>query len=264
MLRELQEWLAHPIPRMLLVGELQDGLAFDSAFQKVTGKPLTHWIIPVFARQSRHQLVFLTKSTEIEHAFALPPTRQVVFSWSVNAEEVAQKWEQGAPLPSQRFDAAERMARGGWPIRFRLDPMVPYPGWKHGYAAAIEHINGLNPEMVTLGALRATSYRALRNAAKANGRRESIFEYLTEGKDPSGFKYRIPFEKQVDMFRFVIERLKPGVIPALCKEDRAVWRALGLRFDGCHCLVGRRDEVVEERRSEMQNHIGQRRASVRR
>jgi hypothetical protein len=58
--------------------------------------------------------------------------------------------------------------------------------------------------MVTLGALRATSYHGLRSAAKANGRDESIFDYLTEDKDPSGFKYRIPFDAQVELFGFAI------------------------------------------------------------
>ncbi|MCJ7501924.1 MAG: hypothetical protein MUP80_02525 [Acidobacteriia bacterium] len=251
MLQQLQEWLIHPIPRMMIVGELQDGLVFDPAFEKVTGKPLTHWIIPPFARQGRHRLIFLTKSTEIQHAIALPPTRQVVFSWSVNAEEVGRRWEHGTPPPSERFSAAEKMKKAGWPIRFRLDPMVPYPDWKCGYSEAIKRINALEPEMITLGALRATSYRGLRNAAKANGRDDSIFDYLTEQKDPSGFKYRIPFEKQVEMFRFAIEHLKAGITPALCKEDKALWKALGLKFQGCHCLLGARDGIVGERRAEM-------------
>ena len=56
--------------------------------------------------------------------------------------------------------------------------MVPYPDWKRGYAEAIKKINALSPEMVTLGALRATSYNGLRNAAKADGRDETIFDYL--------------------------------------------------------------------------------------
>jgi spore photoproduct lyase len=251
MLQELEEWLLHPIPRMMIVGELQDGLVFDSAFEKVTGKPLTHWIIPAFARQGRHRLIFLTKSTEVKHAIALPPTQQVVFSWSVNAEEVGTRWEHGTPPPSERFLAAERMMKAGWPIRFRLDPMVPYPDWKRGYSEAVRKINALKPEMVTLGALRATSYHGLRNAAKANGRDDTIFNYLTEQRDPSGFKYRIPFDKQVEMFRFAIDRLKVDTVPALCKEDRGLWKALRLKFQGCHCLLGAKDEIVVERRAEM-------------
>jgi hypothetical protein len=193
MVAEIKEWLDAPLPKMMIAGELQDGLVFDSAYKKTSGIPLTHRIIPLFAAQKKHRLIFLSKSDQIQHALELPPTPQVVFAWSVNAEEIGAKWEHGTPLPSERFAAAEKMKRAGWPIRFRLDPMVPYPDWKRGYAEAIRRINSLSPEMVTLGALRATSYNGLRNAAKANGRDETIFDYLTEEKDPSGFKYRIPF-----------------------------------------------------------------------
>jgi spore photoproduct lyase len=251
MVAEVRKWLEDPLPKMMIVGELQDGLVFDSAYKKVNGVPLTHLIIPLFAAQKKHRLIFLTKSIQIQHALELPPTQQVVFSWSVNAEEVGQRWEHGTPLPSERFAAAEKMKKEGWPIRFRLDPMVPYPDWKRGYAEAIKKLNALSPEMVTLGALRATSYHGLRNAAKANGRDESIFDFLTEEKDPSGFKYRIPFDTQVELFSFAIKRLNSKIAPALCKEDKALWKALGMRFDGCHCLLGRNDAIVKERQLEM-------------
>jgi DNA repair photolyase len=217
----------------------------------VNGTPLTHLLIPLFAAQERHRLIFLTKSTQIQHALDLTPTSQVVFSWSVNAEHVGKTWEHGTPLPSERFDAAERMKQAGWPIRFRLDPMVPYSNWRGGYADTIRRINALSPEMVTLGALRATSYHGLRNAAKANGRDESIFDYMTEVKDPSGFKYRIPFETQLELFRFAIDGLDLQITPALCKEDKSLWRALGMKFEGCHCLLGQHDEVVRQRQTEM-------------
>jgi spore photoproduct lyase len=244
MLAELEIWLADLTPKMMIVGELQDGLAFETAYKKVTGKPLSHWIVPLFSAQSRHRLIFLTKSTQIDHALELTPTKQVVFSWSVNAEAVSARWEHGAPLPSERFAAAERMKRAGWPIRFRLDPMIPYKGWHTGYQAAIRHINRLQPEMVTIGALRATSATSLRSAAKRNGRDDSIFDFLTEDRDPSGFKYRIPFEQQVALFRFAIERLDQRIAPALCKEDKALWHALGLSFQGCHCLLGAHDDMA--------------------
>jgi spore photoproduct lyase len=241
MVAEVNEWLACPIPRMLIVGELQDGLAFDSAFAAVTGKPLTHHLISLFAAQNRHRLVFLTKSTLIKHALKLEATPQVVFSWSINAERASQRWEQGAPLPSSRFAAAEKMKAAGWPLRFRLDPMLPYQigkeNWRTGYAQAIKRINALAPEMVTIGALRATSM-ALKSAAERNGRPTDLFEYLSE-KDPSGFKLRLPFEQQVEMFKFALDRLdRRQTVAALCKEDVSVWDAVGLKFSGCHCLLG--------------------------
>jgi DNA repair photolyase len=252
MIGEVEEWLDDAAPKMMIVGELQDGLVFDEAYKKVNGTALTHLLIPLFAAQKRHRLIFLTKSTQIQNALKLAPSQQVVFSWSVNAEHVGRKWEHGTPAPSERFAAAERMKSAGWPIRFRLDPMVPYPEWKTGYADVIGRINCLRPEMVTLGALRATSYKGLRNAAKANGRDDSIFEFLTEERDPSGFKYRIPFDTQVEMFRFALDRLDSEISPALCKEDRALWKALGMKFEGCHCLLGRSDAIVKERLVEIE------------
>lgn len=242
---ELEMWLADPVPKMMIVGELQDGLVFDAAYEKVTGRPLTHWIVPMFAAQQRHRLIFLTKSIAIERALRLPATDRVVFSWSVNAGEVARRWERGTPAPTKRFEAARQMKECGWPIRFRLDPMVPCENWRLGYGDAIDAINALEPEMVTIGALRATSATQLRRAAEANGRNASIFDYLTEERDPSGFKYRIRPELQLEMFQFALERLAKGTaVPALCKEDASLWKALGLSFRGCHCLLGADDALA--------------------
>ena len=246
MLAELDVWLQDPIPKMMIVGELQDGLVFDRAFKNVTGKPLTHWIIPKFAAQSRHRLIFLTKSTQVQYALELEPTSRVVFSWSVNAAEVAARWEHGTPPPHERFAAARSMKSAGWSIRFRLDPMVPYPRWRSGYSAAIREINRIEPEMVTLGALRATSKNSLLGAANKNGRDASIFRYLSEKRDPSGFKYRIPFDAQVELFHYAIGRLHSTIVPALCKEDVSVWRELGMSFRGCHCLLGGDDALVND------------------
>ena len=240
MIDEVLEFLKSPTPRMLIVGELQDGLVFDSAYQAITGKPLTHHLIPLFAAQNRHRLIFLTKSTLIQHALRLEPTPQVVFSWSINAEYPAQRWEIGAPPPRRRLAAATRMKEAGWPVRVRLDPMIPYARngehWRAGYGEAIDRINSLAPEMVTIGALRASTM-GLRSAAKRNGRPTDLFDYLSE-KDPSGFKYRVPFATQAEMYRFALDRLdRQRIVPALCKEDVTVWEAVGLKFKGCHCLM---------------------------
>jgi len=102
--------------------------------------------------------------------------------------------------------------------------------------------------MVTLGALRATSAKALRTFARKHGRDDDIFDFLTEERDPSGFKYRIPPEVQLDLFRFAIDRLKPRIVLALCKEDQTIWQQLGLSFRGCHCLLGAEDALVREGR----------------
>ncbi len=253
MVAEVEKWLKHPTPRMLVIGELQDGLAFDSAYRKVAGKALTEMLIPLFARQKKHRLLFLTKSTVIKNALKLTPTEQVIFSWSVNAEEVSRRWEKGAPSPKRRIEAAHRMKEAGWPVRFRLDPMVPFDGWQEGYGEIIEQLNELNPEMITIGALRASN--TLKAHAKRNGRDASIFNMLSV-KDPSGFKWRLPHEIQVELFRFAYQNIdKSKIIPALCKEDLSIWKEVDMEFKGCHCLIGESDEIVKERKKSFTRRI---------
>lgn len=241
MLEEIDIWLKHPIPRMLVVGELQDGLAFDNIYKKQFGISLTEMLIPKFARQDRHQLLFLSKSIDIKNALDLQPTNQVIFSWSINAEVAAKRWEQGAPSPSKRFKAARQMKEKGWRIRFRLDPMIPYEGWQKGYLRSIEQINDLEPDMVTIGSLRASN--TLGAHAKKNGRDASIFGLLTQ-KDPSGFKNRLPLTIHSKLFAFALEHLKSSINPALCKEDLSLWKSLGLAFNGCHCLLDGNDNLI--------------------
>lgn len=245
MREEIKEWLRFPMPRMMIVGELQDGLVFDGVYKAYAGQSLTEMVVPLFGAQDCHQLIFLTKSVNIQHLMAMDATPQVIISWSINTEEAGKLYEHGAPLPSQRLDAARKLKKRGWRIRFRLDPMIPYSGWRNGYAEIIDQINALEPEMVTIGALRAS--QGLVSSVKRVGRDASVFQMLSE-KDPSGFKFRLPFETQLELFRFALDRLdRSRIVPALCKEDRTVWKALGLPFNGCHCLLGRGDEVVQQR-----------------
>jgi len=154
----------------------------------------------------------------------------------MNAEHVGRRWEKGTPPPSSRFTSAAKMQEVGWPIRFRsINDSVPrggreLAGWLR---EAWSDINNLSPEMSQL-----EHYEPVRGPG--NGGREQwsatdLFKYLSE-KDPSGFKYRLPFEQQVEMYRFVIDARPQEIIPALCKEDVSVWKAVGLKFDGCHCL----------------------------
>ena len=72
----------------------------------------------------------------------------------------------------------------------------------------------------------ASEHDGFGDRGKKNQRPADLFEYLSE-KDPSGFKYRVPFDQQVEMYRFAIDRLdRKKITPALCKEDVSVWKAV--------------------------------------
>jgi len=240
---ELSNWLREESPRTLISGELQEGLAFDDDYYKMVGTPLTHLIIPQFSQQDKHEVIFLTKSVEINHALELEATEQAIFSWSVNCSTVSKLWEHGAPSPRQRFEAARRMRDAGWRVRFRLDPMIPIEGWDHEYGRVLDEIMKIDPEMVTLGALRATNAKSLRKAAEKNDRATGVFDYLSGEKDPSGFKFRIDPIKQYQMFSFAHDALKDHTVVSLCKEHTSLWKKLGLDYGGCNCMPMKRTEV---------------------
>src|SRR5262249_49698171 len=110
----------------------------------------------------------------------------------------------------------------------------------------ISRINAIEPELLTIGALRASNVKQLRRSAEANGRDGSIFNYISS-QDPSGFKYRTEHEFHVSVFRRIKDLLKPGVALGLCKEDRSMWQDVNLAWEGCHCLHGIRDNVATQR-----------------
>lgn len=246
---EVDDWLKKPQPAGLIVGENQDGLAFERPYKKLLGVTPLEILVPRFANANPHGhiLIILSKFTTTEFAEACGVTPHVVFSWSLSLPSISRQHEKHVAPLEKRLACAEHLRSAGWRIRFRLDALAPIPGWEDEMAAIIQRINQIGPEMLTIGALRATNASALRAAAEQNGRDASIFDYLRD-KDPSGFKYRVEPQAHLAMFRRVREVLDPAILLGLCKEDMRLWQALGLPWQGCHCLHGSSDAVVGERR----------------
>jgi hypothetical protein len=246
---EVDDWLKKPQPAGLIVGENQDGLAFERPYKKLLGVTPLEMLVPRFAHANPHghTLIVLSKFTTTEYAEACGVTPHVVFSWSLSLPGISRQYEQRVAPLEKRLACAERLKAAGWRIRFRLDALAPIPGWEADLATIMERINQIGPELLTIGALRATNATALRASAAQHGRDASIFDYLRD-KDPSGFKYRVEPQAHLEMFRRVKALLDPAIHLGLCKEDMSLWQALGLPWQGCHCLHGPADAAVGERR----------------
>ncbi|RLI35605.1 hypothetical protein DRO53_00785 [Candidatus Bathyarchaeota archaeon] len=219
LLWELKRWLKASLkPRMLNTGELSDSLAITDELAKT--------LIPIFGRQSLHKLLLLTKSNMVEGILDLPHNGQTVVSFSLNAEEVAKLYEPDAPPPRERLRAAWKCLEAGYPVRIRIDPLIPVEGWEDVYAELAEQVAQLNPERVTLGSLRVFP------AVKAFSRRNpSVFKYATE-RTLDG-RYRPPEKIRIKMYRFMVSRLK-GLEIGLCKETPTVHAVLRLPLK-CNC-----------------------------
>jgi DNA repair photolyase len=253
---EATRWLRQPEPAGLIIGENQDGLAFEGPYKKELNVTPLELLIPLFASEATnpvgHKLIVLSKFTSTQHAEVFGPSDNVVFSWSLSLPTISKDYEKKvAPLHARLKKAAE-MKLAGYRIRFRLDALAPIPSWEAELREVMGHINRIAPEMLTIGALRASNTTALRRAAEKNNRDGSIFDHIAT-VDPSGFKYRTSHDFHVRAFRIVKDLLGPSIALGLCKEDVSMWQEIGAPWQGCHCLFGTEDRITNQRNPVLKN-----------
>ena len=248
---EATRWLRQTQPAGLIIGENQDGLAFERPYKRLLGVTPLELLIPLFddreLNAAGHTLVVLSKFTSTQYAEALGPSRNVVFSWSLSLPTISRLYEKKVAPLLRRLSKAALMKRQGYRVRLRLDALAPVPGWQSELVQIMATINDIGPEMLTIGGLRASNVKALRRACAANGRNDSIFDYIST-RDAAGFKYRTEFSFEVQAFRRIKALLDNSIPLGLCKAHTAVWEAVGLPWRGCHCLHGSDDPVTLERR----------------
>jgi len=221
--REVERFLSRDEPSVLNAGELADALAFDETAE------LMRLLVPMFGQQRKHKLLLLTKSTRVDPLLRLDHGEQTVVSFSLNSAEAAQSFEHGAPAPSARVEAARASHAAGYPVRLRIDPMVPLTGWRGSYLRLVDLLRRRTlPERVTLGTLRF--FPSLPHFSR-NGREVYSFATSRDGLDG---RLRLPLETRVEMYHTVIDHL-PRLTVALCKETEEAWRLTSLDSRRCLC-----------------------------
>ena len=215
-------------PEILNTGEIADSLMGEGLSQ-----PFSKFIIPMFEEQDRHKVLFVTKSDNIKHLLETNPHNQAIISFSLNADEVAKRWENGAPSVERRIEAGRKLSQAGYEVRLRIDPMVPVTDWKKYYTKLVEQIfTSFSPSRITLGSLRGLQ-------TTINGSTDrSWTEYL---KENSSWGKKIDFKTRYDMYAMIIYLLKNFYNyseVALCKETLAMWGRLGMDYKKikCNCV----------------------------
>ncbi len=216
------------VPEILNTGEIADSLMSEGS-----SEPFSKFIVPMFEEQNRHKVLFVTKSDNIKHLLEINSHNQAIISFSLNADEVAKKWERGAPSVDRRIEAARKLSQAGYEVRIRIDPIVPVPDWKIYYTNLIEQIfTNFRPERITLGSLRGLQ-------STINGSTDkSWLEYL---KENSNWGKKIDFKTRYEIYATIINQLKEAYNysnVALCKETVAMWGKLGMDYKKikCNCV----------------------------
>ena len=136
-------------PEILNTGEIADSLMYEKA-----PLPFSKFIIPIFEKQDKHKVLFLSKSSNVKNLLEIEPHNQVIVSFSLNAIPVAERWEKASHV-LKRIEAARKVFGAGYEVRIRIDPMIPIENWQKYYLELLCIIfDNLTPERITLGSLR--------------------------------------------------------------------------------------------------------------
>lgn len=85
-------------------------------------------------------LRFTTKYDNVEPLAALRHGRRTRVRVSVNAEDIAGRFEGGTARLPQRIAALRRLASAGYRVGLTIAPIMPIPDWRDGYGALLRDV----------------------------------------------------------------------------------------------------------------------------
>jgi spore photoproduct lyase len=85
-------------------------------------------------------LRFTTKFDDVDGLLDLPHGRRTRMRVSVNAEEVAGRFEGGTARLTARLAALRRMAAADYPVGLTIAPIMPVEGWQDSYGRLLDDV----------------------------------------------------------------------------------------------------------------------------
>ncbi len=214
-------------PAVFNSGELCDSLMNPPVMEQIADK---------FEEQRKHKLLTLSKFGQENARFLVSKSRrQVICAWSLNAVEVAKRWERAAPSSLKRIEAARIVSEAGYDTRIRIDPIFPIEGWKGHYQDLLILIfDNLSPSRIILGTPRGL-WKTI-EYAKLAGADMSWAQFF---KEDSGWGKKISFEGRKEIYQFFFDALSAMGYDmnrvTMCKETVNMWQALGIHYEPLTC-----------------------------
>jgi len=83
----------------------------------------------------------VTKFAAVEPLLMINHQGRTRFRFSLNAAEIIRKFEPGTASMDERIDAAQTMARSGYPLGFIIAPLFIYPGYEPDYTGLFQKLH---------------------------------------------------------------------------------------------------------------------------
>ena len=214
-------------PSIFNTGELSDSLMYPA---------LMEIIVDRFENQRKHKVALLSKMGKKNINFLLKkPRKQTIASWSINAPQVAKRWEQAAAPPKERIDCAAMVSETGYDTRIRIDPIFPVYEWKKHYGEIIDYIfSKLSPSRIILGTPRGL-WKTIKYASEA----KIDMTWANFFSEDSGWGKKLAFTQRKEIYQFFYDKITSFGFShdriSLCKETTSMWNSLGLNYVPMTC-----------------------------
>lgn len=215
------------VPSIFNTGELSDSLMYPSLMEKIVDK---------FEEQSKHKVALLSKMGTRYIDFLLTKLRkQTICAWSVNATEVAKRWEKAAAPPEERIKAAKMVSEVGYDTRIRIDPIFPIFEWKKHYEEIIDKIfSQFEPKRIILGTPRGL-WKTIKYAREAN----IDMSWENYFNEDSSWGKKLAFKQRKEIYQFFYDKLKSigydSSKISMCKETVNMWESMGITYEPLTC-----------------------------
>ncbi|MDF1738035.1 MAG: hypothetical protein P1U86_02655 [Verrucomicrobiales bacterium] len=136
---------------------LFSGYDCDSlAMESLTG--FAEHFVPWFSGRPGLTMELRTKSINTRLLEAADPVSNIIPAFTLSPDAIAREIEHGAPSFERRLKRVRSLTQQGWMVGLRLDPLIPWPGFRKLYSEMVESIfHQVDPSMihsVTLGPMR--------------------------------------------------------------------------------------------------------------
>ncbi len=251
--RAVRSWLLDPTRRRQHTLGLGIDCSDSLLYEGITGH--ARRLIPLFAQTETNprgcKLILLTKSANTPYLAGLP-TSNVAVTFSLNPEDIADKWEgkwsdgtRITPPIRTRLAAALEAQTMGFEVRFRIDPILPIGMWRAAYRAFFRDVVtlGISPTYITLGTYREKNAQ-LDFWRAAWGLPAAEWDPGELPLQQDGTHRHLPEADRITIYRTVNEAIEAAwarrsTTPAveLCKETHEVRNAVGFSCTArCNCL----------------------------
>ncbi len=236
-----QLWIDRPAQQLYKLNNRSDTLIFEPEYG------LCELLVPRFARTSDKVLMLYAKSANVRHLQGLDHEEHTVACFTLTMPQTARALEPSAPPFERRLEAAAQCAKWGYPVRFRLSPIVPYKGWRQEMQAGIARMAAVvEPELVTLWTLSMVEYDELSRVVDPDALDPDFVDDARASREVMAGAKGAPFSdgKRAEIYEAVADalaRYSPRTRLSLCLEVPAVLERLSPRLaiiDGaqiCNC-----------------------------